>query len=668
MLATPLPTHQRGASEFRPDIEGLRGLAILLVAAFHCNLTAFKGGFVGVDIFFVLSGYLITGLLVKELDTTGRLSLVNFYARRARRLLPAATLVLLVTLLAAGLLLSPDEITSTAKSTAASALYFSNEYFVRAYRAYFSPLPQGNPVLHTWSLAVEEQFYLLWPILLPIIWKIWKSRRARLAVIAALTLASLALSVRYSPQIPFSAFYRLPFRAWEFGLGALATLLPWSTLVAKPRLRRILGWVGLATVIASLPAVVRFGPVPGWVAAIPCLGAAAMLIAGTDSRLPGTVSILLALPPLRFLGRVSYAWYLWHWPVLVVASAVFSGLDIPARLACVIVALALATLTHFAIEDPIRYTPRLIPRPALSLILAAALVLTVLGSAGLALRQAASLANQPTMRRLAAATHDISSLPRGTCNALSLNHAITCSFGNAASSTTVVLFGDSHAIQWFDALRVLANQANWNLVTFVKSDCPAADVGAPFRFGSGATIVGICQTWRREAIQKILALHPTLVVVAGKYEFPVDLNSPDAERTTGISVQAAAAEWQAGTRRTLRQFTDAGLKIALLRDVPRAPTAVADCLERASRYSFYPSGHCDFIAESDQNSAFAAAEQRVATSLPGITWVDMNAEICPNQRCLAQPGGIVSYRDTHHLTGAFAATLAPALQQRLPLR
>src|SRR5271166_5548935 len=259
------------SSAFRPDIEGLRGIAVLLVSLFHCDVPGFSGGFVGVDVFFVLSGYLITGLLVAEVKKTSRLSLLHFYARRVRRLLPASALTLVVTLLMAAVILAPQELLFTGRAARATALYVSNIFFSLNSAGYFAPDVKSNPLLHTWSLAVEEQFYLFWPLLIILGLQVWRSRKALLALLSGLTLISLGVCVWSTARGGTFAFYELPARAWEFGIGGLAVLLPRGTLKLSSGWWSALGWLGILAILGSAH-FIGDNNFPGWIALFPVMG------------------------------------------------------------------------------------------------------------------------------------------------------------------------------------------------------------------------------------------------------------------------------------------------------------------------------------------------------------------------------------------------------------
>ena len=290
------------SSTYRPDIEGLRGIAVLLVVAFHCGIPGVTGGFVGVDVFFVLSGYLITGLLVTEIQKTSRLNLLNFYARRVRRLLPASALTLAVTLLIGALIMAPQELAFAGRAARATALYMSNIFFAKNAANYFSPDVESNPLLHTWSLAVEEQFYLVWPMLIMLGLLFWRSRKSLLVVLSLLTLLSLAVSVWSTASTQTFAFYQLPSRAWEFGIGGLAALLPVGFIKLPSGVWLGFGWLGVGMILASGHYISSMSTFPGWVALLPVLGTIAALVAGAEQSRRSS-GIVLGSAPIALSGN-----------------------------------------------------------------------------------------------------------------------------------------------------------------------------------------------------------------------------------------------------------------------------------------------------------------------------------------------------------------------------
>ena len=342
----------------------MRGLAVLMVVAFHVGFAKISGGFVGVDVFFVISGYLITQLLIDELVSTGDISYLAFLARRIRRLLPAVVVVLCVTLAVAAVALPPLPMIDAALAARAAAAYGSNIHFARLASDYFSGGVRLNPTLHTWSLGVEEQFYLVWPIF---VLALARSNRVAEGVasrrlawgLTSVGLLSLVASCWYTTANPSAAFYATPLRAWEFACGGLAAVIvlrkrqsenarlsQWLTVVT--------GWIGLALVAV---AAVTYSPAtefPGVATLVPVIGASLLLAAGARDTSPtfATTAGLLSVAPIRWVGRRSYSWYLWHWPALVLGAALVGNASVADRIGFALLALVLADLTYRFVENP----------------------------------------------------------------------------------------------------------------------------------------------------------------------------------------------------------------------------------------------------------------------------------------------------------------------------
>jgi peptidoglycan/LPS O-acetylase OafA/YrhL len=338
------------SESYRPDIEGLRGIAVLLVVIFHAGPFGVTGGFIGVDVFFVISGFLITGLLLRERERAGRIDVGAFYARRFRRLLPAATIVIIATLIGSLFAVAPLDLPRVAVDGASAALWVSNIRFATQ-GGYFAVPGEPSPFLHFWSLSVEEQFYLFWPVLLLLVTRLPRPRLWAGVVLAVITAASFAASAWMTEAAPDWAFYLLPTRAWELALGGLvAVALPW--LVRGGRAFGLLAWAGLAGVLWAGLTYTGDLPWPGTAAALPVLATVALVLGG---HLRWGPAALLGVAPLRFTGRISYALYLWHWPLLVLpAWALGEELSVPLRLVLVGVAFAVAAASTIAIEEPIR--------------------------------------------------------------------------------------------------------------------------------------------------------------------------------------------------------------------------------------------------------------------------------------------------------------------------
>ncbi len=359
-------SHSEKSGSFRPDIQGLRALAVILVVLDHARIGPFHGGFIGVDVFFVISGFLITGLLLSEADRRGRVSLLDFYARRAKRILPAATLVLAATVVAGYFLLSGIQAIRLFKDTIWATFFAANIKFARDETDYFAQDDAIPPIQHYWSLAVEEQFYLVWPLIVLLLVALFRSRgRARRAVvlaIAAISVASFAWAVYAVGDNPRGAYFSTPARAWELGLGA-------ATAAAVLRLRRLppgllaaASWAGVAMIGFAALTFTGATRVPGAPAVLPVLGTALLLGGGTAAAAWGPQRALAVLP-MRWVGDRSYSFYLWHWPALIMVGVVWRTPVGWLGLLVSLAALALSDLSYRFVENPFRdrafFKPRL---------------------------------------------------------------------------------------------------------------------------------------------------------------------------------------------------------------------------------------------------------------------------------------------------------------------
>ena len=372
----PAPAASNAHEGFRSDVEGLRGVAVLMVVLFHAGLAGMIGGFVGVDVFFVISGFLITGLLLREHERSGRIGLLPFYARRARRLLPAAIVVLLATLFVGLQLVAPLDRPSVGLDAAAAALSIGNIRFASAAGDYFSSVAEPSPFLHFWSLAVEEQFYLVWPALILLVARGVHARRRVMVVLVAVVVASFAANMVVTDAAANWAFYSLPTRAWELGLGGL--LAVGSTALARlpGRAVGLTGWLGLLAVAVAAMTFDSSLAYPGAAALLPSLGAVALLAGGSRPFGPGR---LLAVAPLRYLGRISYSLYLVHWPILVLAPmAIGREPDVTTSVVLVGASIGAAIACWACIETPFRTgLPSLALRPGRTVSFGLAAILAV---------------------------------------------------------------------------------------------------------------------------------------------------------------------------------------------------------------------------------------------------------------------------------------------------
>lgn len=651
-MKAPLST-----TEFRPDIEGLRGIAILLVLLFHAGLPWTPGGFVGVDVFFVISGFLITGKLWRESQQPGGLNITRFYAWRIRRLLPAALVAVAVISLVGLLVAAPLDRSALAADGAASALSIANMRFIGSVD-YFAATSSPSPFLHFWSLSVEEQFYLVWPALIVFLtWRGVSSRR----LIAALLLgvvASFAFSLWLTDASPSRAFYLLPTRVWQLGMGGLLALI---SVMGTSRRAGAFAWAGLAAVAVAGVALTSETAYPGLAALLPTAGAVALLYGGAAPS--GPVRLLTAAP-LRFLGKISYSLYLWHWPLLVLPlmflERALTGVEIVIAVAA---AIGISWLSWRFVEQPFRYGDRFRRATSWSAIRAGVVgILTValftqgfaaaLPSSVVAVQPTASPSGSPTASNgpialpqdlapsLASARDDEERLRGDGC--LAFERVTTppdCEYGVPGSAITIALVGDSHASHWFPAIEVIALERGWRLLTFVKVSCSFTTL--PQRNLALKRAYRECTAFNEATVARLSEIKPTLTIIVNRRTF-----RPIAEGVTPTIAGAAFGDMVArlpGTTAILVDTPDPG------RDVPACLSKHASDIRT-----------CLFTQETADNGEIGVAE-RVAAQASGATLIDLTGEICAAWPCSPIAKNVLIYRDEDHMTETFSRSLATPL-------
>lgn len=654
---------------YRADIEGLRAVAILLVVAVHAKLPGLSGGFIGVDIFFVLSGYLITGLLVREINTTGGLDLVDFYARRLRRLLPALLLMLAVSSLAAAVLLAPFEQPAQASTAAMAALWLSNIHFAYSRLDYFGATAESNLFLHTWSLGVEEQFYLVWPALVLFLLGAWRWQGARQDVarlkggMLGVVLLCLALSAFLTMAQPELAFYGMPSRAWQFALGALV-FLHWSdhgveaartpradSFPSRLRLPWIsmAGWAGLGLILTAALLLDPNTPYPGLWALLPSSGAALVLAAGSAQGGAGVAQVL-ATRPLQALGRVSYAWYLWHWPVFLLGDTLLEQQGPLQALVFAALSLLLAVISYHLVESPIRRNRRLVAHPGGSLIIGLVLMAAAVAAALAWQRQAGEWMQRPDQQRFQQARLDAPIIYSMGCDEWYHSARVkACQFGPTQSEHTAVVMGDSVVLQWFPALAQALVRPGWRLLVITKSACPMVDVDFVYdRIGRDYIE---CSVWRRNALDALRTLNPDVIVLGSSQSYPF-----------------VRGQWVQGSARVLAQAQAAAKShVFVLQATPLLPFDGPACLSRGQWRAWLGllQDHCVAPMEPAPDTDVRTWVAEAASGLDRVTVVDLNQHVCPGGQCAARRGDAVVFRDRRHLTASYATTLGAAMAQAL---
>ena len=658
----------------RPDIQGLRAIAVLLVVIFHADLPL-PGGFAGVDVFFVISGFVITRLLLAELGGSGRVNWPQFYLRRVRRLLPAlATLSVSVAVLA---LLGNAIGTQVmaAQTGLAATLFVANAHLYRAAPGYFSPGAEYNPMLHTWSLSVEEQFYLLYPLLLWLVWR-WASRagepavqRARIGFgLTALVGGSfvLCLGLTYGwLHLPGAsaprqfAFYASPTRAWEFGVGAL---LSWWGVPARWQQRSgwglLLGLWGLALLGLSALGLDGRMPFPGWIAWGPVGGTALLILSGGCGH--HVLTRLLAHPLLQWIGDRSYGWYLWHWPFAVFARTLWPGLPW-----AVVLASALSVVPAWAsyryIEDRLRHPSS----AAATLRLGALCLLLPLCAFGGLWAANGQILGRPDSQPLAAAIALHADEVRHCEGLAPLQGAGVpgCTWAVPHPRGLVLLLGDSNAGHFTEAVVGAANRAGYDATVATLSACPWVDLqlyshGEPQR---------ACQDFVQQTLAALPGLHPSLVIVSTAADGYIEEGGTGLQAEPGgpvaTTAQPRADLWTVGVERLLARINPVA-PVLLVQPAPRfRHWALTQCA--AGHVGLDPQACASSVsrAEVDAWRARAVASQTAALARhPGNEALDLTDRLCTAQRCDVLQDGVWLYRDGAHLSVPAARQLVPSFE------
>ncbi|MEX2359689.1 MAG: acyltransferase family protein [Gammaproteobacteria bacterium] len=632
----------RGAG-YRPDIDGLRAVAVILVVLYHAGAPGFSGGFVGVDVFFVISGYLITRILQDEMGH-GAFSLSGFYARRARRLLPALIVVLGCTLLLGAFTALPSDFERMAKAAIATLLFVSNIFFWTE-AGYFSPAAESSYLLHTWSLGVEEQFYILYPLFFGLFF-----RRARQFLVPALTgvaLVSLATSVVGSHIFPGASFYLAPTRAWELLAGGLLALSPAHGRELSAAASAA-GWAGLAMIFTAAGLYTSTAVFPGIAAALPVLGAVLVIASGNAPESP--VRRLLALRPLVYIGLASYSLYLWHRPVLFFFRDYFDDNLVGAAIVGVLISFVLSAASLHLVERPFRSGP--MPRSKLRALTAAGVALFVFGgvvtaSGGLPFRVAPEIR---TMDNIIEARN-----PRAfSCRTDGAIISSRFCLSSPEGTPSFAIWGDSHALVLSPGIFDAAHGAGATGQLISHSSCPPL---------FGVTRAGWrnrdCAEHNSKSLQYLehSSEIKTVIMVA---RWAGSLNNLQRGGADDIDGDTGNQVFRDSLRRTIDVLLQAGKEVVIVAPVPSVAVEGPKRLVRAKMRGRSGPEPVTFDEFKDQNAeAFSAFEDVVPSIVRVIHPSDM---LCDETICAIARAGIPLYYDSHHLTVEGSRFLAPLFQ------
>lgn len=619
---------------------------MLLVLAAHAQVPNLYGGFIGVDIFFVISGYLITGIIKTEIEKMGTIDLMGFYVRRLKRLLPALMCMLVTTSIGIMVLAPAAEQPAQSAAAASAALWASNLYFIFAEKNYFAISTMDNAFLHTWSLGVEEQFYLVWPVFILLL--VHFRVRMQFMLLGAVTLLSLLLCVWIAKNHPVTSFYLMPTRIWQFGAGAVAWLISSKRPVRSAKASFGCLLFGALGMISSILIITENTVYPGWLSVFPTLASVALILATTCTT--GTPFLLpLQQGLLRYIGDRSYSIYLWHWPALVIGEILVEETTFYSRCAQVACGLLLAHLSYRFIETPFRHRPfgrfsmRTQMLTALALITVTSYMLTVWH------RDASSALKLQETTALGLARSDKPRIYKDACDDWYISATLkVCRYGDEHAPRVAVVWGDSIGLQWFPAIWKLLEIGNkeWRLEVLTKSGCPIVNI--PLFYKRLGRVYTECTEWRENATSYIRNLHPDLLFIgsAGTY----NLTSED---------------WSKGSTDILNEVSSATAQIVLIAPTYKLAFDGIQCIEkfealRDNGNNKCTSGMSDGKVEGAIKGLTLASRAGTNTSL-----LDMNDSVCPQGRCSAIHNNIIVYRDNQHLTASFVEGLAAVLQEKL---
>lgn len=639
-------------SQFRFDIQGLRAISVLVVFLFHAGISGFSGGFVGVDVFFVISGYVITGLLLNQYAKgNNKIDLLRFYSKRIMRLMPALFFLIAVGLLLSTLILTPTEQLGQYDAARFTLISLSNIYFLTFNLDYFSPAIHENLFLHTWSLGVEEQFYLIWPLVLLWLLKTKGSKSNFIYKAGIVVFCSAVLQFYVEKSSHTTAFYLMPSRAWQFTIGSIIAYIH-SNPHANSRIRdndnevQIGSVIGFLLIIYSVLVFNEGMPYPSWRAILPTLGTGLILF--YFNPLNSTIlSRLLSIKPLVWLGNISYSFYLWHWVVLLLFKKLIPFFPQLNTLIAFLVIVILSAFSYYLIENPLRKSKTAIIRPKLVLIGTFFLVFVLWQSINI-LEKCSNIKSDESLSKVAEIRTDLPELYQYDCDDWYHSSELNpCSFGDRLSRKKLVVFGDSVLAQWFPLIQTVHSLDNWQIIVLTKSACPLVDV--PFYYAKIKREYKECEMWREAAIKYIQELKPEKIIMGSASFYPY-----------------SKKEWQDGTNSVLKELESSAEIIKLIAATPQLNFDSVDCMARVawmnSTIPWANEGLCHQVMNVAPSWEYL---EQVSEQFEAVEYLNFKDYICPSGICPALINGLSTYRDEKHLTTTFINSLAEKLKDKL---
>jgi peptidoglycan/LPS O-acetylase OafA/YrhL len=637
---------------YRSDIQGLRALAVILVIIFHADFHFLKGGYLGVDVFFVISGYLISGLLFKELNSVGRIDFRRFYARRIRRILPLSVFVTLVTLVFFAFHFSPVELRELSKTTLFTSLFSSNVWFIIQATDYFGTNTETNPLLHTWSLGVEEQFYFLWPALLALLPIFSVSRNVWKWQVFFVSLLSLVAFIYLFYENQPLAFFGMPTRAWQFGFGALIHFIPVHKVINRFALN-VFALTGLVFILfSSMHVSSGFNGNPWW-ALLPTIGTCVIIWTGKVAN-GNLVHRLLSLSPIVFVGTLSYSLYLWHWPVsmyLKLDDGYLTTIDI---LIGLIVIFGLSFLSYRYIETALR-THEKLNSNSRSFLLGGSLVIVGVGIS-LLFYSYSKIALDSKGQQKIAAVQFASKDTRKCITKITDVMLADCVLGDVNSDISIILLGDSKIQQWMPVVSELGSKHGWKVIPLIKAGCPPIFVDV--YLGYLGREYRECKEWRNLAIDKLIGTNPELILMSHYAGYGFIKN--------GMKASATLEGWREGYRKLSEKLSAVDSKLLYLRDNPQFPMDVPNCLSRKVGGGDISESMCEVPTKNVnvRKPLFDLAVLELR-HLKDAYFLDLTSHYCSDEVCPTYRNDIVRYTDKHHLSYGFTKELSTIIENNL---